>query len=66
LLYVSICRSLVAGLGSAYKELLEGITFLIHRFTKFIGFGGPDIDGLVADCTIDGLSGLHNDTSEEF
>ena len=61
---VSICSSLIAGLSSAYKGLLEGITFLMHRFTDCIGFGGTEIDGLVADCTILGLSGLgHNDAS---
>ena len=38
----------------------------MHRFTTFIGFGGLEIDRLVADFTIElGLSGLcHNDTSE--
>jgi hypothetical protein len=37
----------------------------MHRFTNWIGFRGPEIDGLVADCTFQlGLSGLgHNDTS---
>jgi hypothetical protein len=37
----------------------------MHRFTALIGFGGLEIDWLVADCTIKlGLSGLcHNDTS---
>jgi hypothetical protein len=38
------------------------------RYTTLVGFGGPEIDRLVADCTIElGLSGLcHNDTSEGF
>jgi hypothetical protein len=54
----------VHGLGGAYKGVFESITFLMHRFTDCIGFGGPEIDGLIADCTILGLSGLgHNDTS---
>lgn len=57
------------------KELVEklrasfvGITSLMHRFTIFIGFGGLEIDRLVANCTVElGLGGLrHNDTSEVF
>jgi len=38
------------------------------RYTTLVGFGGPEIDRLIADCTIElGLSGLcHNDTSERF
>jgi hypothetical protein len=45
------------------KGLSAGRTSLMHRFTTLIGFSGPEIDRLVADCTIElGLS--HNDTSE--
>ena len=38
----------------------------MHRFTRFIAFGGPENDRLVADHAIVlGLSGVcHNDTSE--
>ena len=58
-------RSLIGSLGSAYKDLFVGITSIMHHFITFIGFGGPEIDRLVADHTVElGLSGLcHNDTS---
>ena len=38
------------------------------RYTTLCGSGGPEIDRLIADCTIElGLSGLcHNDTSERY
>ena len=56
---------MVSSLGSAQKGLSEEITFLMHRFTVIVGFGGPEIDRLVANrANVFGLSGLcHNDTS---
>jgi hypothetical protein len=41
------------GLSGAFESLSENIAVLMHRFTKLVSLGSPEIDRLVANRAID-------------